>query len=105
MVNTPISLTSGQEYTVNFATQGSSEAGLLQFGWVYVSGDAGSATVSIVDQDGVARPTATVPTPGLFASVLRESSPPNVSKVVVKAGTDGFRGTFSFDLLPVTIQD
>jgi hypothetical protein len=87
---------------VRFATRGVAEAGLLQFCWLYVAGDVGSATAQVTDNDGVAQPSADVPVPGIFASVIRESQPPSVSEVTITAGASGFRGEIHVDLLNTT---
>jgi hypothetical protein len=101
-MRTDVSLTGGQQYVVRFASRGVAEAGLLQFAWLYVTGAVGSATAQVTDNDGVPQPIANVPVPGMFASVVRESQPPNVSEVVITAGAGGFRGEVHIDLLNST---
>src|SRR5262249_10820284 len=101
MMDTDISLTANGVYTANFATVSSPTIGLMQFGWVYVIGYSGNAKVTITDQDGIVHPEADVPVPGIHAAVLRESTPPQVSKVVIRATADGFRGKICFDILHV----
>jgi hypothetical protein len=97
-MNTLINLAGDANYVAEFATYGVSGAGLLQFGWVYITGNSGTATVEITDTDGVSRPPQEVPIPGMFASVLRQSSSPRLTQLVIKAGHEGFRGELHFDL-------
>jgi hypothetical protein len=98
VMDTLINLTGDGRYVAEFATYGVPGAGLLQFGWVYIAGNSGAATVEITDTDGVTRPPQNVPVPGMFASVLRQSSPPRLTQLVIKAGNEGFRGELHFDL-------
>lgn len=95
---TTIALSANQQYRVSLATRANATVGLLQFAWLYVTGEVGSATVQITDTNGVAQPFATVPVPGMFASVLRESEPPTKTEVVITAGAGGFRGAIHIDL-------
>jgi hypothetical protein len=96
---TLITLSANQQYRLNFATRAVAAAGLLQFAWLYVTGELGSAAVQITDTNGVAQPSGIVPVPGIFASVLRESEPPTMTEVVITAGGGGFRGTINIDLI------
>ena len=97
-MDTTIALEANQQFRVNLATRGVAASGLIQFAWLYVSGEAGSATVQVTDNDGVAQPPGTVPVPGMFASVLRESEPPIMTEIVITAGGGGFRGAVHIDL-------
>ena len=95
---TIIALSANQNYHINFATRDNAATGLLQFAWLYVTGETGSATVQVTDTNGVAQPPGEVPVPGIFASVLRQSEPPKMTEVVITAGSGGFRGTLNIDL-------
>ena len=98
-MDTKIGLAAGQQFRMSFATRGVAEGGLLQFAWLYVTGEAGSATVQVTDTDGIPQPIFEVAVPGGFASVLRQSQAPKVTEAVVTAGNGGFRGEIHIDLL------
>ena len=95
---TKINLSAGQQYHARFATRAVAESGLLRFAWIYVTGKKGSASLRVTDTDGIAQPSAEVPVPGMFAGVLRQSSVPNLTEVVLTAGSDGFRGELEIDV-------
>jgi hypothetical protein len=101
-MKTRIALSGNQVFSVYIATRALAEGGLMQFAWAYVSGETGSAVVQIIDTNGVPQSESQVPVPGVFATVVRESSPPNKSIILVKAGENGFLGEFTFDLLQVS---
>jgi hypothetical protein len=97
-MNAKITLTAQQQYTLRFATR--PPAGrLLQFAWVYIHGVIGEATAFITDTDGVNRGPLSIPVPGLLALVIRETTEPDQSSVVIKASDKGFQGEISIDLI------
>jgi photosystem II stability/assembly factor-like uncharacterized protein len=104
-MGTTISLSPGEQYPVFFATRGVSAGGLLQFAWLFVMGETGSATLTVTDTDGVAHPPFDVPVPGTIGSVLRESQAPTLTKAIITAGAGGFRGEFRIDLLDLGAED
>jgi hypothetical protein len=98
-MNAKVTLTARQRYVLRFATRGAGpEAGLLQFAWVYINGVIGEATASVTDTDGVNRGPWPIPVPGVLASVIRESTEPNQSSIVIEASEQGFQGEISIDL-------
>ena len=97
---TTLTLTAGGEYVVQLATWGSGAAGLLQFAWVYVEGAVGTATLAVSDTDGQDHGPWPVPVPGVLGSVIRESTPPIMTEIRLLAGSSGFRGTLTIELLP-----
>lgn len=95
-MTTDISLRANDVFQVRFATRA---LGLQQFGWAFVVGESGSATAQVIDNNNQAQNPEDVPVPGIFASVVRESQAPNQSRILVRAGADGFRGQLHFDII------
>ncbi len=99
-MKTEIRIPKDGEYLAEFATYGVGSAGLLRFAWVYVTGYDGKATVTIEDTDGEVRGPSNVPVPGMFSSVIRESSGERTTKITVKAADGkGFKGELHVELL------
>jgi hypothetical protein len=97
MIN-EIRLQANETYTIQFATRGVGE-GLPRFAWAHVVWREGKAEVGVIDTNGVAQAALPVPVPGIFSTVVRESSFPTLSLVIIKAGPEGFTGEIHLELL------
>lgn len=97
-MKTVVRLKANESFTVHFASRPASGSSNLQFAWVHVVGEVGDATVEIVE-NGSALPSAPVPVPGMFSSVIHHSSPPKTTNVTITALSKGFLGVFAVKLL------